>query len=398
MLARIPAAVRLVAVSPLAAESLIDAVTRTRVREDRVTEVLASYLRYDDAGRRAFCGEVKAPPLTSAAVLTQRMIPRVAGRIDCELRLTENSQLHVVWIEVKVDQTTEEQPEQLSRYARELQRLYGDDSTLVALAPDRHEIFRSAEAPLIIEGRAVAERTAIALTWAQLGQALERLGSEWGGRRWRARARRAHEPSGRRALVDVLSYFERNKLMQPDDPITSSDAHVVHRGAELLADKAGAVARLLDIAAARITGLDAKDADSWWGAMTQARYVSWAEGWPPEVNGGGGTYFQFGLAPSDATEREEHRDEPVFFAGLSFEPTMPDAFELLRHPAWVGTSGFWVHEWGRHNVVARKILYVAELALSEITLSGQAVVLADWADQIIAEIRALPDPRASSAG
>ena len=382
-----------VPMSPRAAASLLEAGLRRGPGEDRVTEVFASYLQSDPDAVRALCGHLRVRPLANATVLTQHSIPNVLGRVDCELRLSEGNRFHVVWIEVKTDSATAEQPYQLRRYATELKRIHPDESTLVALAPRGHEIFESADAELFIDGRTVADRTAKKLTWDELGRVLEAGAVRSDGRQWRSRARDPDTPAGRRMLVDFLSYLEKEELVRPDEPITSFDAHVVHRGDALLAEKRGAIARLLVMAQERLSRIDSQQARVWWGGSLQGHYIPWTEGWPADILQSGRADFQIGVIPTDENQCDVPRREPAFYAGLSFEGIDRDALDVLRRPGWAQPSGFFVNEWGNRNVVVRKLYYVAQLALSDITLSGQAADFARWADTVIDSIRDLPDPR-----
>ena len=325
--------------SPRAARSLLEAVLRRDPGEDRVTEVLASYLQSDPDAVRGLCGHLRVRPLANATVLTQHSIPNVLGRVDCELRLSEGNRLHVVWIEVKTDIGTVEQPSQLQRYARELKRIHPDESTLVALAPRGHAIFDSADEELVIESRRVADRTAEKLTWDELGRVLEAGAVRSDGRRWRSLARDPDAPAGRRMLVDFLSYLEKEELVRPDEPITSFDAHVVHRGDALLAEKRGAIARLLVMAQERLSRIDAQQARVWWGGSLQGHYIPWTEGWPAEILQGGRADFQIGVVPTDENQCDVPRLEPAFYAGLSFEGIDRDALDVLRRPGWAHAAG-----------------------------------------------------------
>jgi hypothetical protein len=59
-------------------------------------------------------------------------------------------------------------------------------------------------------------------------------------RRWRQAARNDDATTRQRNLADLLGYLEREGIVDPNDPITTSDAHVIHRAQPLLE----AIARL----------------------------------------------------------------------------------------------------------------------------------------------------------
>lgn len=383
------------AMSPIAAGSFLEAVKRTCVREDRITEVLAAHLGYDADARAAVCAVVGAPEFTGAVVLTQREIPEVGGCVDLELRLTEGDRLYVVWIEVKVG--AKEQWQQLDRYARELRHLHGDDSTLVALAGDGDRIFVSAAAPIAFEDGEQRDRTAGALTWQELGNLLDSVGRRRGGLGWRAAKIASRDRADQRLLSDLLTYLEGEGLVNSDDPITTADATVVSRADRLLDSKDGAITRLLRLAGARIPWFADANVKPWNTVGSHGRSVPWPSGWPVELNDGGVTWAQIGLLSSDEDMRSEPRREPVFYAGIAFEPATPPATEALTNPAWGLPARFIVNRWGEgrtaRNIFLAKLLYLGELAVLGVTLSIQAEQFGTWAVTAFDELLGLQDPR-----
>lgn len=328
-------------------------------------------------------------------MLTQREIPEVGGRVDLELRLTESNRVHVVWIEVKVGAV--EQWQQLDRYARELRRRYGDDSTLVALAEDADQIFVSATAPITFEDGKQQDSTATTLTWQKLGNLLDSVGRRRGGLGWRATKIAFDDRADQRLLSDLLTYMEGEGLVSSDDPITTSDAIVVSQADRLLESKDSAIARLLHLTAARIPWFADANVKPWDTIGSHGRSVPCPSGWPAELNDGGVTWAQIGLLSSAEDIRFEPRREPVFYAGIAFEPATPPALEALTNPAWGLPSGFIVNRWGgvrtARNIFLPKLLYLGELAVLGVTLSIQAEQFGTWAATAFAELLAMPDPR-----
>lgn len=383
--------------SPVVANSLLEAALRTDIGEDRTTDLLACLLGLDVEARRAFLDLVEAPWLATVEILTQRLLPGV-GRVDVELRLTQGSRLHVIWIEAKVG-TAAEQPRQLYRYARALRNLYGRRGTLVALAPDHDRLFNSAREPLKIDDRVVACRTAVPMTWAQLGKSLENVGEQRGGRRWRSGTAAEGARADQRTLANFLDYLVREGLVEPNDPISSTDAFVARRYYSLLDPKQGAIARLLDLATSQITLVaDSPPFKSWTYGVWQGRHVPWPGGWATQLNEEGRTSADLFFAPNDDEDRvDEPRDEPAFFAALVFDPAPPSVVEMLSDPQWLLPADVMRHARSRY-VRLTKLLYLSELAVRGVTLSQQAESLATWASARFAELQMLPDPRERRSG
>lgn len=375
--------------SPVAAPTLLTAALRTRTPEDRVTDVLAYLLQHDSGARDAFCDLVNAPRLAHADVMTQRIVE--GERIDCEVRLTEGTALHVIWIEVKVG-TADEQPRQLERYACSLWRLYPHRHTLVALAPTDDRLLTSADRALSCEGEPVADRTATRLTWEELGAALSEVGAARGGRQWRRSAQRADERADQRALADVIDHLEREGLVPSEEPIRSSDAHVAGRAYDLLDAKAGAIPRLLELAIADVEAFRGQEVVHWGAPFWHGRSAPWPGGWPNELNKLGSTYATLFFAPHDQERRDEARLEPAFFASINFERVSPDLLALITDPeVWIRDSVI-VHP-ERRNARISKVLYLSELAVRGITLSLQGEALGKWAASSFGQLADLPDPR-----
>jgi hypothetical protein len=91
--------------------------------------------------------------------------------------------------------------------------------------------------------------------------------------------------------------------------------------------------------------------------------------------------------------RTDPRAEPVFYAGIAFEPATPAAIEALTNPAWTIPAQFGFNRWTTRNIFVPKLLYLGELVVRGVVLSEQAQQFADWATQAFEDLLALPDAR-----
>lgn len=128
----------------MGATSVIELLTRYRVsdecdpKENRLTAALAAVLELDTDGTLARkLGSDWLPGLADSGrvnVWCQRPVPidlDARGFIDLELRFDDG---HVIWVEAKIN-SGQSGPAQLKNYERALQRLAGDLSRLIVLAP-----------------------------------------------------------------------------------------------------------------------------------------------------------------------------------------------------------------------------------------------------------------------
>jgi hypothetical protein len=195
-----------------------------------------------------------------------------------------------------------------------------------------------------------------------------------------------------------LEYFEREKVVESNDPIVSSDAHVLYRAAALMDGKDGALRRLLDLAIPRVVliaqrdGTDRSDrSDRSGGVYWWVRDVPWdSGGWHGEI---APARAEIGWVRTDENERrDEPRAEPIFFVGIFYNRPSPLTIEQIRNPSWEIGEDVWVRierNWARIS----SGLYVSDLAVRGVTLTTQAEALADWANKAFGSLRALRDPR-----
>ncbi len=375
--------------SPRAADLLLEAVDRTPVPEDRLTELLAHALAMDDDLRARFCKLCSVPGLVNADIRTQRRLS-TTRRVDLELLLREGPARHATWIEIKAG--APEQKDQLHDYAVELDRLYGDQGTLVALAPTGDSIFEQARSTEAF-GRPLAQ----SVTWQQVENEVNATGGERDGRGWRQTAGRAQATARQRTLLEVHSYLQRRKetlAIMPDDPLQVTDTLALSR-VRPLRHQGGLIDTILDLAAGHVDGcsVDPWNYKDWRGrAFRGLEAPRWTHEAVEKTNGEVGLELWYSW--TDAGDRhDEPRHQPIFLASLTLNRPTEECFVAMADPQWD------LPEWAfpyaeRHYRRARisAIRYVAEVATEGITLSGQAEALGQWASRRLKTLQALSAP------
>lgn len=221
------------------AKSLFEAVFRTRVAEDCLTEMLAYVLEADVQVRSEITPLLFVPAAAElGAIVTQRRTPSGRRRIDLELCF--DSPAFVVWIEVK--DHAKEGLDQLADYQRELEKLCGPTACkLVALAPEGHPILSSAHAS--------------PLTWQRVADACETVAHRRGGGPWRS----ALKPGADHRQLDLRDFISRLQnlgVAMTPEPLSSLDTLIPSRAETLLESKDGTIAQLLDVAVQRMEGFE----------------------------------------------------------------------------------------------------------------------------------------------
>jgi hypothetical protein len=371
--------------SPSAADLFVEAYARTQVPEDRLTELLALLLAGDKRFRSRFCHLVGVPDLLHVDVRTQRRL-RTGRRVDLEVILRHDTNVHVVWIEVKAGAL--EQPNQLKDYSKELDVLYPGRHTLVALAPSGDKIFATA-ALLRSDGRQLARAISWQMIREQINQsALERAKT---GMPWRKSAIDEDASAELRVLAEIDGYLDTNRRvlrLMRDEPLQTTDSLVLSRYRDLI-DKGGLVDALLTTA----VGLSGVANPERWDWRDYRGYVLprlAVPAWGPGLNASRAPTLQLWFATTDLEDRpEEPRNQPVVLASLVFDPADEHCRLSVRNSSW--PEGVLPHADSTQARLSMTI-YLAELATSGVTLASQAEYLWNWAEQAFRRLAQLAPP------
>ncbi len=404
-----------------AAKFLTEAMSRTVVVEDRLTEVLAHALALDRELRAAFLAALGVPVEDDddADVSTQRRIlverrvdlevptrdendPDVSTqrrilverRVDLEVLVVEGASVKwAVWFEVKAG--AEEQPEQLSDYARELARLYPGRSTFVVLAPEGDATLDSAE---------TVSPSARSLTWPEAGRTLSQVGEGRERGDWRRAAIAPTAPAAQRVLFELLHLIETTRgVAPPMNPLAVEDAAVA-KNAEALLKPGGTISALLDAAIEQVPHYAIAESSpslrqkmgSWHSRRLALDSGAAGTPWPlgnPDPDWQAKAEVLFGSTDRWVMADKGAREQPMFVAGFVFEPASDTVRAALTDPAWaVSLPKEIVYSDERTHLRLCRCCYLSEVAVWGTSLSEQAVELGTWVKESYAAIAALEPP------
>jgi hypothetical protein len=361
---------------------------RTRVREDRLTELLSVVLAADEQFAHRFLAMAEfAPGLPEALgpveVSTQVRTGR-GKRVDMEVLLYDVPGNHPVarlWSEHKTGSKFSDG--QLPGYADELSALPGR-TRLIAVTDRLDEVE--------IDSR--WDRC----TWAQLANIIDDIGRSRGEagedrRRWRAAASRPAAPAEQRLLHELLSYLEEDRSVVLD-PLTHLDIVAFQRAnrtAEVLLgllNRAGEYSRYTVDGEAEFY----KD-DQGFAGISFSLPASWVEA----LEGA------FELLVADEDELSYERvGEPAFTIGAWLPPKYEDVIRSDDKRAWresIETDGFTVGLDRDGYPRITRTRYTAELLAHGPLLDSQARALAEWVDGTVGlllgadpGLEVIPDP------
>jgi hypothetical protein len=353
---------------PLNRKSLLDAAS-SHGKEDRLTELLATVLDSHHELAAALFEELHLPVGERFAVLTQERVTR-ASRPDMLVHALDRggSVVARVWSEHKLGSGFGDL--QRERYLEALRELPGEGEL----------IFIVRDGPTSRE-----EGDWRGFTWQEVAELIDRVGRQWGQRGWRTAALAPDCPAKQRLLYELLWYLEDKDLAVVS--ALDDDYVLAYR---LAMESLQAVGALLERAAQSATPLRPMH-----GGLGKEGITSWEQFETP-----GGTWlerfagFEYGvdLVVSDrAFWSHDHRDEPAFAAGYSFESALHPALSARRE--WVrqlDTAGYccelafeWVHVY--RTLPMRDIVGFGD------SLQAQAQGVGKWAQAAIEELGQL-DP------
>jgi hypothetical protein len=370
-----------------ASDSILSAVERTDLHEDRLTEVLACVAKVNEA-------------FAASLVRMAGLIPRkgehhevgtqqgTSGgrRVDMEIAAYDGpAHTKLVWVEAKDGAVY--QPNQLSDYAEQVQDPvdgHPDGRVLTIIPPG--------EKPKL-DDRWVTK------TWSDVAVEADRLGREWGRKsgesHWHQAAMKPEAPSQWRYLAELVERLERkgHARMQP---LTPEDVVAAQRHASLseaLRDLRRAAR--LDIDGVKPTKSSSLDL-GWY-----QRFEPTEEKWFSDVE-------QFGKAYPALLyyHREDWTPDqlgaPAFCAGITFEKPSRATRYALDDEIWrarlpdgvMVVDGVMAVGSGKVLRVART-MYLSELIVAGATLHEQARALGAWASKAIGELMDGPAPTRS---
>ena len=339
---------------------------RTRIREDRLTELLRVVLLGHEKFAHRLLRRAGLPAVGPVEVRTQ-VRTRRGKRVDMEVLVYDEDGRHPVgrlWSEHKTGSRFS--PGQLEGYAEELCEFSGP--TQLITITDRL-------------GEVEDDPRWMPLIWAQVGRMAVELGRA-GGRLWRQDACKDGADGGARLLHELLSYLEEDRYIVLD-PLSHLDiiafARANHVSAVLtsLLDRAGEYSRYE-------TDGDAEYGKDDWGLCTIAFSIPGS--WPAKLDGA------FELLVSDDDEFAcERVGEPAFSIGAWLPIKYTAVLRGTDTQVWrdgITTHGFAVSVGEDDYPRVTKTMYAAEILANGPLLDSQAHALARWADEAIATLSA----------
>lgn len=370
-------------VSRPSADLLLEAITRTVIGEDQVTEVLSSVLASDGDLLRELTKTVKVPTPGWDRQVARTQLMTTAGRVDLELQLYAGPRLSgALWFENK--DRAGYQDDQLPRYARELRARHGDVGRLLTITR------AGAHVPTPRECGA-PELQWWHVTWQQVAAAATRTA-------WRSPnpdAAGVDAAMRNRTRAELVKFLEGRNLAHMD-PVTTLDVVVARRGSDLLLR---VIPNLMGEACAAMEQLGPKlgwKKPAWqtvWGIGTQWLPLEprKTHDWWPFADAYGDAYAELLFRQSDPNAARD--DEPLFAAGWTFSNPPTEIREALLGwaPGEVDGDEIAVSDEGDIvRIAARK--YLANLVLDGASYLEQVTVLSEWAESAVVNIAELQPP------
>ena len=370
---------------PPASRSLLSAVERTEVPEDRLTEALACvaqvHQRFAD-GLLAEAG-LAVPAGLRVEVTTQRRTPS-GRRVDLELAGYDGlgARRVLLWVEVKAGAGW--QPDQLPDYAVEVRDpVLGEPHgrVLAIIPPDDRPLLDAEPGPARWQTR----------TWAQVATLADRLGRAWTARRWRTEAMRPSAPAEWRYLTELIGRLEEKGYARVE-PLTAEDVVAAARAPALtktLDDLVKAVSRRLD----DVDDLALKrNSPRAVGGAYFRTFDSLTERWFNDKARFGRAYAELLYRYADDWTPES-RGLPAFCAGVTFNELTSQTRELLGNEAWRRSLPDGVTVGGTGSLLrVVRTRYLSELVVRGATLDEQTADLTAWASNALRDIFTLQPP------
>lgn len=346
------------------------AASRLRVREDRLTDLLAVAAQRSVAFARRLLVVAGVDPsvarrVTRVRVLTQTWTAH-GRRPDMELVGFEgDAPICRMWCENKLEALY--QPDQLEDYGRDLVSLPGESHLLTIVT-------RIAQAP-------VGDWTAT--TWARVaaeavGVLRSRLGVGWRRDTWLPEA-----SADLLVLGELLEYLDKEHHIV-SDPLTSTDVLVyasANRAAITIAALIARAGQLCD---------EPLDDGVVWSESDTAMWVTFKArdtDWWAQYDG----YAEIHAADSDAGFGQQRRGEPAIGVGVTLDGAYGETI-FSERTDWVAQLREFQLDPARDDDVLRiyRTVYLAEILIAGVTLEEQARWLADRMKAAMRDLRSVP--------
>jgi hypothetical protein len=354
-----------------AADSILSAVERTDVGEDRLTEVLACVAHVNQHFAAALVSMAGIEPRRGEryAVGTQRLTPG-GRRVDMEIATYRGlARKGLVWIEVKAGAVY--QPNQLRDYAQQVRdHVYGEpDGRVLTIIPP-NAAPEAAPAPLRWESK----------TWSEVAIAADRLGRDWGRAMWRGAAMQPSAPAQWRYLAELVRRLEEKEYARME-PLTPEDVVAAQRVLTL-------PKTIEDLVEAASTAIDGVERGKW-SAPRGGCYRLFAPTepkWFSDIDRFGSAYPEL-LYSHEEDWTPEQLGAPAFCAGVTFNEIADATRHALRDADWQAQlpDGVSVGGSGRLLRVART-KYLSELIVAGGTFDEQLQALTIWANRAMTDI------------
>jgi hypothetical protein len=364
-----------------ASASLLTAVERTEVAEDRLTEALACVAQVNQEFASALVVMAGIEPRAGEryAVGTQRATPS-GRRVDMEIAIYRG--LHrtgLVWVEVKAGAIY--QPNQLADYAEEVKHVvHGEPRSrvLTIIPPDSQHVVDLTPGPSRWESK----------TWSDVAALADRLGRGWTRTRWLDAAFQPSAPAQWRYLADFVRSLEAREYVRMK-PLDAEDVVAAQRVLTL----PKTLEELVRLSSRAIPGVER-------GKFSGPKGGAWRMFAPLEPK-----WFsdeeRYGVAYPELhywheeTWTPDERRAPAFFAGITFYQPSSRTRAALADQDWQSQLPAGVTVGGDARAIRLvRTKYLSELIVAGGTFDEQLQALTVWATQALSDVmdRTAPAP------
>ncbi len=362
-----------------ATPSILSAVERTSVGEDRLTEALACVAHVNQRFAADLIRLAGGDPQHGERYVagTQRLTP-THRRVDLEVATYRGlARTGLLWVEVKAGAAY--QPDQLPDYAGHVVapgvgELAG--RLLTIIPPGTKPVVDSEPVPRWVTR-----------TWSEVALVADRLGREWGRRsghrRWRDAAMQPSAPSQWRYVAELIIRLEELEYARVE-PLTAEDVVAAQRVVSLpktLEDLVAAASRRLD-------GVERREFRPKKGGCYRT-FAPLAPRWFNDKERYGNAYpeLQYWFE-EDWTP--DQRGLPAFFAGLTFNELAESTRYALLDEAWQAQLPDEVAVGGKGRLLrVGRTKYLSELIVAGASFDEQLEVLVMWANSAFADVMGL---------
>lgn len=395
---------------PTAAELILEANDRTRVPEDRVTEVFAAAVQAEPEFAKALTLLVARSREIREALASNQCELQVATQrrtlsdyvIDCEIAWTLGARrAALVWIENKTGSGYSHN--QLEKYRTEIRKGFygGERGEILTIVPSR-DAFPDGY-------RDATDSPWKAITWQDAAILADEVGRRWGHSEhrdpahWRAHACSRSAPRRIVYLNEFIALLERKGLAQMEG-IKAEDVAALPRGLELsdltyrfLAD---VIEAMPNFKAAEMPNKNHKG----WGYLVHLEFTEGGtasdllrSSWVHDEAYARAAYPELMAVWRQHVDAELPAD-PAIIASLTFPPPDDESRDLLAkasdnlRDSASARNAARIYFLENGYIYYYKLLFLSEIAVSGTTLPEQTAYTARWASEAFEALYSTPLP------